>query len=120
MEHYDGLLRLAGDFSPPIRVTIDLTEDHELRIGTDEIEIGQWPVEALTIRAQDDGFHLLSEGEELVITTDNDPAFAVSMGVRNAPVALRRQMSALMRSDPRFHDSEVEARLAESEVDSEV
>ncbi|HJU51595.1 MAG TPA: hypothetical protein VJ815_04635 [Acidimicrobiia bacterium] len=116
MEHYDGLLRLAGDFSPPIRVTIDLTEEQELRIATDEIEIGAWPVDELTIRAQDDGFHLLSEGEELVITTDNDPAFAVSMGVRNAPVALRRQMSALMRTDPRFHDSEVEAKISESEV----
>lgn len=107
MEHYDGLLRLAGDFSPPIKVTIDLTDERELRIGTEDIEIGQWLISQVTVRALDDGFHLLSEGEELVITTDNDPAFAVSMGVRNAPVALRRQMSALMRSDPRFHEGDV-------------
>ena len=119
MEHYDGLLRLSGDYSPPIRVTIDLTDGRELRIGTEEIEIGHWPIEELTIRAQDDGFHLLSEGEELVITTDNDPAFAVSMGVRNAPVALRRQMSALMRTDPRFHE-DVDLDLSHQTSDSEV
>lgn len=113
MEHYEGLLRLAGDFSPPIRVTIDLTDDKELRIGTEEVEIGQWPVEQLLIRAQEDGFHLVSEGEELVITTDNDPAFAVSMGVRNAPPALRRQMSALMRADPRFHEQVSEIETSE-------
>lgn len=108
MEHYDGLLRLAGEYSPPIRVTIDLTDDGVMRIGTEEIEIGTWPIEALAIKAQDDGFHVLSEGEELVITTDNDPSFAVAIGIRNAPAQLRRQMSALMRTDPRFHGREDE------------
>ena len=103
MEHYDGLLRLAGEFSPPIRVTIDLTDEGEMRIGTEEVEIGHWPIDQLAVKAQDDGFHVVSEGEELVITTDDDPRFAVALGIRNAPTHLRRQISALMRSDPRFH-----------------
>ena len=109
MEHYDGLLRLAGDFSPPIKVTIDLTEDQELRIATPDLEIGEWPIERLAIRAQDDGFHLLSDGEELVITTSDDAGFAVAVGIRNAPVALRRQISARMRNDPKFHESAVDS-----------
>jgi hypothetical protein len=103
MEHYDGLLRLAGDFSPPIKVTIDLTDEQDLRIATPDLEIGEWPIADLAIRAHDDGFHLISDGEELVITTSDDAGFALAVGIRNAPVGLRKQISALMRSDPRFH-----------------
>lgn len=109
MEHYDGLLRLAGDFSPPIHVAIDLTDDQELRIATPDLKIGEWPLSNLAIRAQEDGFHLMSEGEELVITTSDDAGFAVAVGIRNAPVALRRQISALMRNDPRFHEESLPA-----------
>jgi len=107
MEHYEGMLRLAGDFSPPIRVNIDLTDDHELRIATPDLEIGEWSLDELAIRAQDDGFHLISEGEELVLTTSDDAGFAVAVGIRNAPIGLRKQMSALMRNDPRFHDDAI-------------
>ncbi|CAN5789639.1 MAG: hypothetical protein ACR2NT_06980 [Acidimicrobiia bacterium] len=103
MEHYDGLLRLAGDFSPPIKVDIDLTDDQELRIATPDLEIGEWPLSSLAIKALDDGFHVMSEGEELVITTSDDAGFAVAVGIRNAPVNLRKQISALMRSDPGVH-----------------
>jgi len=45
----------------------------------------------------------MSEGEELVITTSDDAGFAVAVGIRNAPVNLRKQISALMRSDPGVH-----------------
>lgn len=106
MEHYDGLLRLAGDFSPPIRVAIDLTDEQELRIATPDMAIGEWPLAGLAIKAQEDGFHVLSDGEELVITTSDDAGFALAVGIRNAPVHLRKQISALMRNDPRFHSDE--------------
>jgi hypothetical protein len=106
MEHYDGLLRLAGDFSPPIKVTIDLTEDQDLRIATPDLEIGEWSLAEVAIKAQDDGFHLLSDGEEMVLTTSDDAGFALAVGIRNAPVGLRKQISALMRNDPRFHTDE--------------
>ncbi len=102
MEHYEGMLRLAGDFSPPIKVTIDLTDDQELRIATPDMEIGEWDLSEVAIKALDDGFHVLSDGEELVITTSDDAGFALAVGIRNAPVHLRKQISTLMRTDPRF------------------
>lgn len=106
MDHFDGLLRLAGDYAPPIRVMIDLTENHELKISSENVPIGEWRLGQVAIHAQDDGFHMISDGEELVITTDNDPAFAVLVGIRNAPAQLRKRMSMLMRNDPRFHHVE--------------
>jgi hypothetical protein len=46
---------------------------------------------------------MIADGEEIIIKTNNDPAFALAMGIRNAPTQLRRQMSDLMRYDPKYH-----------------
>ncbi|HSL25856.1 MAG TPA: hypothetical protein VLA54_06195 [Acidimicrobiia bacterium] len=103
MEHFDGSLRLAHEASP-IRVAIDLTDDHVMKISAESVEIGVWPLGHIAFRALDDGFHMIADGEEIVIRTDNDPAFALAVGIRNAPTQLRRQISELMRYDPRFHE----------------
>ena len=102
MAHFDGSLKLAGN-EAPVRVAIDLTDDHVIRISAEAIEIGEWTIGQVAMKALDDGFHMIAEGEELIIKTDNDPAFALAMGIRNAPTQLRRQMSDLLRYDPNFH-----------------
>jgi hypothetical protein len=102
MDHFDGSLKLAGE-AAPIKVAIDLTDDNLMKISADEVEIGQWTIGQVAVRALEDGFHMIADGEEIVIRTDNDPAFALVLGIRNAPTQLRRQMSDLMRYDPRFH-----------------
>ena len=102
MAHFDGSLKLAGN-DAPVRVAIDLTDDHVIRISAEAIEIGEWTIGQLAVKALDDGFHMIADGEELIIRTDNDPAFALAMGIRNAPTQLRKQMSDLMRYDPAFH-----------------
>lgn len=102
MEHFNGSLRLVGDIAR-VHVAIDLTEEHELKISTEDVEIGHWQIGALAIRAADDGFHVLADGEELILTTDDDPAFAIAMGIRNAPPILRKQISDRLRYDPQYH-----------------
>ncbi len=102
MDHFDGSLKLAGH-EAPVRVAIDLTDDHVMRITAEEIEIGEWTIGQVAVKALDDGFHMIADGEEIIIRTDNDPAFALAMGIRNAPTQLRRQMSDLMRYDPKYH-----------------
>jgi hypothetical protein len=102
MDHFDGSLKLAGQ-EAPVRVAIDLTDDQVMRITAEEIEIGEWTIGQVAVKALDDGFHMIADGEEIIIKTDNDPAFALAMGIRNAPTQLRRQMSDLMRYDPRYH-----------------
>jgi hypothetical protein len=102
MDHFEGSLKLSGD-DVAIRVAIDLTDDHMMKISADEVEIVAVTIGEVAVRALEDGFHLIADGEEIVIKTDNDPAFALVLGLRNAPTQLRRQMSDLMRYDPRFH-----------------
>ena len=102
MDHFAGSLKLAGN-EAPVRVAIDLTDDHVMRITAEEIEIGEWTIGQVAVKALDDGFHMIADGEEIIIKTDNDPAFALAMGIRNAPTQLRRQMSDLMRYDQRYH-----------------
>ncbi|HKY48944.1 MAG TPA: hypothetical protein VJQ79_13285 [Acidimicrobiia bacterium] len=102
MDHFDGSLKLAGN-EAPVRVAIDLTDDHIMRITAEEIEIGEWTIGHVAVKALDDGFHMIADGEEIIIKTNNDPAFALAMGIRNAPTQLRRQMSELMRYDERYH-----------------
>ena len=105
MDHFDGSLKLAGD-PAAIRVAIDLTDDHVMKITADDVEIVNLTVGQVAVRALEDGFHLIADGEEIVLKTDNDPAFALMLGIRNAPTQLRKQMSDLMRYDPRFHHIE--------------
>jgi hypothetical protein len=105
MQQFNGSLRLMGEVGPGLTVLIDLTDEHRLHITAASDVIGDWPLEAVGIRAADDGFHVLAEGDEVVIRTDNDPAFALAVGLRNAPTLLRRQMSDLLRHDPAFHET---------------
>ncbi|MDP3983827.1 MAG: hypothetical protein Q8Q52_02320 [Acidimicrobiia bacterium] len=103
MPQFNGSLRMPGEMGPGLRVLIDLTDDSHLHISAAADVIGDWLLEEVGIRATDDGFHLLAEGEEVVIRTDNDPEFAVAIGLRNAPTLLRRQMSDVLRHDPKWH-----------------
>jgi hypothetical protein len=106
MTHFEGSIRLVGERGAGLPVHINLTDDHHLHLATDHEELGDWPITEIAVTAKDDGFHLRAEGDEIVIRTSNDAEFALAMGIRNAPTLLRRQMSELMRNDPRFHGAQ--------------
>lgn len=111
MQQFNGSLRLPDEVGPGLHVLIDLTDEHHIQITAASELIGEWPLEAVGIRASDDGFHLMAEGDEVVFRTDNDPAFALAVGLRHAPTLLRRQMSELLRYDPDLHQAVLEDRL---------
>lgn len=98
MSEYDGTLRMPHEPGPGLGVRIDL-DDERLRVTAGEVEIGDWSLDELIVAAKEDGFHIRVEGEEVVITTDDDPGFAVDLGIRNAPPLLRRQISERMREE---------------------
>ncbi len=108
MTQFNGSLRMPGEMGPGVKVVIDLTQDHHLHISAAADLIGDWPIHEVGIKASADGFHVLAEGEEVILRTENDPAFAVAVGLRNAPTLLRRQMSELLRNDPELHRQAVE------------
>jgi|FLYL01.1.fsa_nt_gi hypothetical protein len=96
MPDFSGQLRLPHEHGQGVRVHIDLTDDR-IRITSGPVEIGDWPVAEVSVAAKEDGFHLMAEGEEVVVRTDDDPGFAVALGVRNAPPLLRRKISERLR-----------------------
>lgn len=96
MTAYSGTLRMPGDAGLSLGVQIDLSESR-IRVVAGDSEIGDWHLDDVLVKAEEDGFHLRAEGEEVILRVDRDAQFAVDLGLRNAPPMLRRRMSAIMR-----------------------
>lgn len=98
MTVYDARLHIEGENTPPTAVLLDLTGDH-LKMTIGDQEVADWTKEDMRIQAQPDGFHIRAEGEAIVLKVEDDAKFAVELGLRHAPPALRQKMASLLRSD---------------------
>lgn len=78
-----GTVRMAGEAESAIRVEIHL-DDEELRLVSRYGELGRWSLQDVGVAAQLDGFHLRIEGEELVLSTNDDARFALALGIRSS------------------------------------
>lgn len=96
MGRYDGSIRMVTPDSPVLQVQIDLDAER-MRLHTDSTVLGDWALEELLIRGEDDGFHIRVEGEEAIIQTNDDPGMALEIGLRSASPRLRRQMATRNR-----------------------
>lgn len=99
MTEYDARLRMENTDEAPLDVLIDLTDDKRIKVTAGDIELGDWTRDQIRLTAQPDGFHLMAEGEEMLLDITDDARFALDLGMRNAPPVLRRRMSALLRDD---------------------
>jgi len=79
-----------------LEVLVDLT-DERLLVHTGSTVIGDWRLGELLIRGEDDGFHLRVEGEEVVVSTNDDVGLALELGLRSASPRLRRRMATRKR-----------------------
>lgn len=93
MGRFQGSLRLRDEDGPGLSVVIDL-EGETLSIRSGESVIGTWPLSDVGIRGEDDGFHLRVDGEEVVVTTDDETGFALAVGLRSASPRMRRRIAA--------------------------
>ena len=102
-----GTARILGEAESAIHVEIHL-EDEELRLSSGHGELGRWPLSDIGVAAKLDGFHLRIEGEELIISTNDDARFALALGIRssNSPRLNRMLAGAL------DHGVEHDGRLA--------
>lgn len=98
MGRYEGELRMLGEIGQGIDVVVDLS-DGRMRVTAGGMEIGDWSRDEVRLHAEDDGFHVRAEGEEIVLDLRDDAQFAVDYGLRSAPPLLRRRMASLMRDD---------------------
>lgn len=96
MGRYDGSMRMTTPESPVLEVLVDLTEERML-LHTDSDVLGDWSLDELLIRGEDDGFHVRVEGEEAIIHTNDDAGLALELGLRSASPRLRRQMATRNR-----------------------
>jgi len=78
-----GTVRMAGESDTGIRVEVHL-DDETLSLVSPYGELGRWPLAGLGIAARVDGFHLKVEGEELVLSTNDDARFAIAVGLRSS------------------------------------
>lgn len=102
-----GTVRILGEAESAIHVEIHL-EDEELRLVSGHGELGRWSLSDIGVAAKLDGFHLRIEGEELIISTNDDARFALALGIRssNSPRLNRMLAGAL------DHGVEHDGRLA--------
>jgi hypothetical protein len=93
-----GTVRMMGEAESAIRVEIHL-EDEELRLVSTHGELGRWPLSDIGVAAKLDGFHLRIEGEELVISTNDDARFAIALGIRSSSSPRLNRLLAGARDD---------------------
>lgn len=95
MGRYEGSLRIPGEAGSPLQVVLNL-EAEALEIHGPGGVIGSWPLSEVAVRGEEDGFRLFIEGEEVILTTEDDGAFALEIGLHAAPPRLRRKMGAAL------------------------
>lgn len=98
MTAYEAQLQIEGDDTQPLPVLVDLT-DNKLTMTIGSQEVAAWNRDQMRIAAMPDGFHIRAEGEAIILDVSDDAKFALELGLKNAHPALRRRMSALLRSD---------------------
>ena len=97
MSEFNGRLRMASEEREAgLDVTVDLT-DGTLGLRAETGELGRWLRDHVIISAQEDGFHLRADGEEVILTLEQDAEFAVEAGLTSGPPMLRRRMSDILR-----------------------
>lgn len=91
-----GTIKMAGDAEPGVRVEIHLDQE-ELLLISPHGTLGRWPLDSVGVSARVDGFHLRVEGEELVLSTNDDARFAMALGIRStSSPRLNRQLAAAL------------------------
>ncbi len=93
MSRFRGAMRLKGDITAGIDVTVDLNADRMV-LSSNNAMIGSWRLGDIGVRGEDDGLHFRIEGEEAIIHTDDDAGLALAIGLQSASPRLRRQMAA--------------------------
>ncbi|CAN5796827.1 hypothetical protein BH23ACT5_BH23ACT5_14320 [soil metagenome] len=90
-----GSVKMAGEAGRGVDVLIELEEEQLTLAASGGGVIGRWSLSEVGVSSRPDGFHLRLEGEDIVLTTDDDARFALAIGM-NAPTnRLARQMAML-------------------------
>ncbi|HSM44532.1 MAG TPA: hypothetical protein VK969_05890 [Acidimicrobiia bacterium] len=96
----DGNVRMRGDTGPGVAVRV-LAEDGRLRLVAGNELVGDWQVSDIGISSLQEGFNIKAEGEEFILRTRDDVAFAEELGIAAASPRLARRLAARYNPDER-------------------
>lgn len=99
MGRFEGSLKMPGEGGSGLDVVIDL-ENERMLIRTKNTVLGEWSLDDVGVHSQNDGFHMRIEGEQVILSTQDDAGFAIEIGLRAASPRLRRLMAARLRGEP--------------------
>jgi hypothetical protein len=93
-----GNVRMRGDTGPGVRIRVH-AGDGRLRLVSGNELVGDWMVADIGVSALQEGFNIKAEGEEFVLRTEDDVAFAEEIGVAAASPRLARRLAARHNPD---------------------
>ena len=108
-----GHLRMAGEEWPGVSAVISLVDD-EIEIDIGDSAVGRWPVSEVGIIPLQEGFRLRAEGEEMILTTDDDAVFAAAVGIRTGPPRLTRLITRALEH-PEEHPAQPSTHVSPPE-----
>jgi len=97
----DGNVRMRGDTGPGLGVTV-VADGGRLRLVSGNELVGDWMMSDIGIAALQEGFNIKAEGEEFVLRTADDAAFAEELGIVALSPRLARRLAA--RHNPEIED----------------
>ena len=89
----DGNVRMRDDSGPGVSVRV-IADEGRLKLVSGNELIGDWSVSEIGVNALQDGFTIRAEGEEFVLRTEDDVAFATELGVTAVSPRLGRRLAA--------------------------
>lgn len=75
MPSFDARLRIVGQLGFPLGVVVDLI-GQRMSLLVDGDELANWALDEIQIEQQPDGFHVVAEGEEIVLNVYDRARFA--------------------------------------------
>lgn len=96
----EGKIVIKGDDAPGLSVRIVAGDDHLTIFFADDV-IADYEIPRLRINALQEGFAIRAEGEDFVLTADDDVGLAEEFGVVAASPRLARRIATAHNPDPR-------------------
>lgn len=81
MSSYNARLRLPGQSRIPIGVEVDIS-DERITLRTGDREVARWSLETIDVSLLADGFHIVVDGEEVVLSVTEPGRFASELGIQ--------------------------------------
>lgn len=93
-----GTVRMREDPGDETHVRVEVEGD-TLRLRSGDNVLGEWPANEIGIHSLNEGFVVRAEGEEFLLITEDDAAFAEALDLKAVSPRLAKQIAARHRPE---------------------